>query len=68
MDNPRYDLSFTMYDSSEAGVLTQKFDEVEHEHIIAYVGQKINPAQKKYQMSEVKCYNRQISYDMAAKI
>lgn len=48
--SPRYDLPFTVQcdasDSSVAGVLTQNFDG--GEHVIAYVGQKLNASQKKY--------------------
>lgn len=48
--NPRYDLPFTVQcdasDTSVAGVLTQNFDG--GEHVIAYVGQKLNPSQRKY--------------------
>lgn len=48
--NPRYDLPFTIQcdasDYAVGGVLTQTWDD--GEHVIAYTGQKLNNAQRKY--------------------
>lgn len=48
--NPRYDLPFTIQcdasDFAVAGVITQNWED--GEHVVAYTGQKLNPAQRKY--------------------